>query len=171
MDRTNATLTALRRILRVTELHGKDVARSVGLTSVQLRLLKLAHETKDATAKSLAVKLGVSQATVTALLDKLAARCMIERHISCVDRRQKIICLTDFGIAALNDAPDPMQRNFAHRFGALEEWEQSMLLAAVERIASLLDAESLRVAPFLTVGEIAGECQPITPDCDESQDQ
>lgn len=150
MDRTNATLLALRRILRVTELHRREVARSVGLTSVQLHLLKLIKEAQCATAKILADQMRVSQATVTALLDKLESRGMIARKVSASDRRQKLILLTPKGGGALNNVHDPMQRNFGKRFEKLEDWEQSMLLAAVERIAGLLDADTLDATPLMT---------------------
>ncbi len=157
MNRTNATLTALRRILRVTERHGRDVARSVGLTAVQLRLLKFADDTKDATPKALAQKMQVSQATVTALLDKLVRHGMIERLQSETDRRQKRIVVTQAGAAALINAPDPMQRDFAKRFEALQDWEQAMILAAVERISVLLDAEDIDASPILATGDMIGE--------------
>lgn len=150
MDRTNATLLALRRILRVTELHRREVARSVGLTSVQLHLLKLIKESQCATAKMLAEQMRVSQATVTALLDKLESRGMIARKVSASDRRQKLILLTPKGSGALNNVHDPMQRNFGRQFEKLEDWEQSMLLASVERIAGLLDADELEAAPLMT---------------------
>lgn len=157
MERTNATLTALRRILRATDLHGKEVAQSVGLTAVQLRILKLTYESKAATAKYLATHMRVSQATVTALLDKLSSRGMIERRVSPIDRRQKNIIVTEAGQRALADAPDPMQRGFSQRFQQLADWEQAMLLAAAERIAELLGADDIDAAPVLTAGDIAGD--------------
>jgi len=157
MDRTHATLMALRRILRVTELHGREVARSVGLTPVQLRLLKFICDIPCANAKSLACEMRVSQATVTTLLDKLECHELVQREVSPKDRRQKMISLTAKGHTALADAPDPMQRRFSERFDRLESWEQGMLLASVERIASLLDAEDIDAAPILTTGSMIDE--------------
>ena len=157
MDRVNATLTALRQILRATELHSRDVARSVGLTAVQLRILKLAHESFEPTAKHLAAQLRVSQATVTALLDKLAVSGMIERRACPTDRRQKTIFVTDAGRDALDQAPDPIQKDFARKYEQLEVWEQTMLLSAAERIASLLDADDIAAAPILSAADIADE--------------
>ena len=160
MDRTNATLTALRRVLRATELHSKEVAQSVGLTPVQLRLLKFIGECEAGNAKYLAVQMRVSQATVTALLDKLEQRDMIERTVSRYDRRQKMISLTPKGRQAIEEAPDPIQRLFASRFEGLSDWEQSMLLASTERIASMLDASDIDAAPILTTGDIVDEVEP-----------
>lgn len=156
MGKTNAILTALRRILRATDLHGSDVATSVGLTAVQLRLLKFVQDTESANAKTLASQMHVSQATITVLLDKLEMKRMIERCVSLMDRRQKLIHITDVGRDALEAAPDPMQRAFVRRFEKLEDWEQSMLMAAVERIAYLMDADEIDAAPVLAVGEITG---------------
>lgn len=156
MDKTNATLTALRRILRATDLHGREVATSVGLTTVQLRLLKFTQDTESANAKTLACQMQVSQATVTVLLDKLEAKHMIERRVSLVDRRQKLIHITDVGHDTLEAAPDPMQRAFVQRLEQLEEWEQTMLMAAAERIAYLMDADGIDAAPVLAAGEITG---------------
>tara|TARA_R110002126_G_scaffold25224_3_gene86602 strand:+ start:2609 stop:3094 length:486 start_codon:yes stop_codon:yes gene_type:complete len=154
MDRTNTTLTALRRILRATELHNREVATSVGLTAVQLRLLKFIQETKSTNAKTLASQVHVSQATITVLLDKLESKKMIERRVSSTDRRQKQIHTTDIGREALEAAPDPIQRAFVKRFEKLEQWEQAMLMAAAERIAHLMDADGIDAAPVLAAGEI-----------------
>lgn len=159
MDRTNATLVALRRILRLTEFHRREVAQSVGLTSVQLRLLKLTMEGQCATAKSLAVQMHVSQATVTTLLDKLEARGLISRKISASDRRQKMILLTNKGQNALDNVHDPMQRNFAARFEQLEDWEQSMMLASVERIAALLEADPVETISVLPRSSFVDEVE------------
>ena len=159
MDRTNATLVALRRILRRTEFHRREVAQSVGLTSVQLRLLKLTTEGQCATAKSLAIQMHVSQATVTTLLDKLETRGLITRKISASDRRQKMILLTEKGQHALDNVHDPMQRNFAARFEQLEEWEQSMMLASVERIAALLEADPIEIISVLPRSSYADEVE------------
>ncbi|WP_424943742.1 MarR family winged helix-turn-helix transcriptional regulator [Aliiroseovarius crassostreae] len=157
MDRTNATLTALRQILRATELHGREVASAVGLTAVQLRLLKITHDAGGATATTLAYHMRVSQATITALLDKLAAKGMIERRVSDQDRRKKTILITDAGREALENAPDPMQRDFARRFERLEDWEQAMLLAAAERLAALMNADEISAAPILATGDITDD--------------
>lgn len=156
MDRTNATLTALRRILRATDIHGREVATSVGLTAVQLRLLNFIRDTENTNAKTLASQMHVSQATITVLLDKLEVKKMIERRLSSMDRRQKLIHITGAGRNALEAAPDPMQRAFVQRLETLEKWEQAMLMAATERIAYLMDADGIDAAPVLSAGELTG---------------
>ena len=73
-DRVDESLIALRRILRATELYARDLAQAAGVTPAQLRVLQIVGEKTNPTAKMLATQMGVSQATVTALVDKLVAR-------------------------------------------------------------------------------------------------
>ena len=98
-DRVDESLIALRRILRATELYARDLAQAAGVTPAQLRVLQIVGEKKDPTAKTLATQMGVSQATVTALVDKLVARGLVTRLTSAQDRRQTNITLTHEGEA------------------------------------------------------------------------
>ncbi len=71
MDRTDTSLIALRRILRATELYGRDLARDAGLTAVQLRVLQIVAEKGHSTPTEIATRMGVSQATVAVLVRAL----------------------------------------------------------------------------------------------------
>src|SRR6056297_953165 len=109
-DRTDESLIALRRILRATEWYARDLAHAVGLSPAQLRVLQIVAERESATPKLLARQMGVSQATVTALVDKLVARGLVSRVPSEQDRRQTNIVATDLGRERLDDAPDALQQ-------------------------------------------------------------
>ena len=79
-NRTDESLIALRRILRATELYSRNLAQASGLTPAQLRVLQLlATSGGSATPKELAQTMGVAQATVTALVDKIVSRGMASR--------------------------------------------------------------------------------------------
>jgi hypothetical protein len=52
------------------------------------------------------------------------------------------------------DAPDLLHLTFTDRFVRLPQWEQAMMLAAVERLAALMDAENIDAAPLLDSGAI-----------------
>ncbi|MFW8635134.1 MarR family winged helix-turn-helix transcriptional regulator [Cribrihabitans pelagius] len=153
MDRTDSSLIALRQILRATELFGRKLAKSAGLTAVQFRVLQVVAESGQTTAKEISTRMRVSQATVTALVDKLVARGMVVREKSQADRRQTNIVVTDLGRSTIEGAPDPLQQRYVNKFKALEDWEQAMLVAALERVAAMLDAEELDVAPVLDSGD------------------
>ncbi|CUK15851.1 homoprotocatechuate degradation operon regulator, HpaR [Shimia thalassica] len=155
MDRIDSSLVALRQILRATEIAGRELAQQAGLTSVQFRALQMVGETGQTTAKAIATRMHVSQATVTALVDRLVTRECVVREKSLEDRRQTHIVITEFGRQTIENAPDPLQQRFVRRFKDLEDWEQAMLVASLERVASMLDAEDLPAGAVLTTGELS----------------
>lgn len=155
--RLDDSLIALRRILRATEIHARELAHSAGLTPAQLRVLQIVAGRDRVTPKALALQMGVSQATVTALVDKLVTRGLVERRPSEVDRRQTNVVVTPSGTATLDDAPDALQQRYVRAFEAMADWEQAQILASLERVAAMLDATDLDAAPVLTTGDIRAD--------------
>ncbi len=96
----------------------------------------------------------VSQATITALVDKLVSRGMVKREKSQIDRRQTDIVITEIGRRTIEASPDPLQQRFVRRFHDLQDWEQAMLVASLERVAAMLDAEDLDAAAVLETGDL-----------------
>lgn len=155
MDRVDESLVALRRILRTTELYARDLAQSAGLTPAQLRVLQiLSARDGSATPKALATQMGISQGTVTALVDKLVARGLVKRVRSDVDRRQINVVITDEGGVVMDLAPDALQQRYVRAFERLQDWEQAQLISSLERVAEMLDADDLDASPLLTIGDI-----------------
>ncbi|QPM91077.1 MarR family winged helix-turn-helix transcriptional regulator [Pseudooceanicola algae] len=154
MDRTDISLIALRRILRATELFGKELAQAAGLSPVQFRVLQLVAGQGMSTPKAISVQMGVTQATVTALLDKLEKQGMVTRQRSQVDRRQMNVQVTEKGHLTLEQAPDPLQQRYVRKFEAMKDWEQSQIIAALERVAEMLGADDMDASPVLFTGDI-----------------
>jgi DNA-binding MarR family transcriptional regulator len=117
-------------------------------------LLQVLDEHGDITAGQIAAHMGITQATTTSLLHKLEARGLVRRQRGDSDRRQVWLSLTEEGREKLASAPDGLQETFKQRFEMLESWEQAMLVAALERVSALLDAETLDAAPVLDVGAL-----------------
>ena len=155
MDRVDQSLIALRRILRTTELYARELAQAAGLTPAQLRVLQIL-DARDGTAtpKALSAQMGVSQATVTALVDKLVARGLATRQRSEQDRRQTNVVITAEGAAVTESAPDALQQRYVAAFNLLADWEQAQLVSSLERVAAMLDAADLEAAPVLDIGEL-----------------
>ena len=154
-DRLKSSLVALRRILRATETSARTLTRVTGLTTPQLMVMETLRDSREATPKTIAQTVGVAQATATALIEKLEARGLIRRRRGETDRRQFWLSLTEAGEDALDVAPDPLQVRFAARFEALPDWEQAMLVASLERIALLMEADETHAAPLLHTGAVA----------------
>ncbi len=155
--RLDDSLIALRRILRATEIFARDLAQTARLTPAQLRVLQIVQGRDSATPKALAQQMGVSQATVTSLVDKLVARGLVARLPSETDRRQVNVAVTEAGRATLSDAPDALQQRYVRAFERLADWEQAQLVSSLERVAKMLDADTMDASPVLAAGEIRAE--------------
>ncbi len=154
MEREDLCLIALRRIMRATELSGRDFARISGVTAVQYKVLQTVAEYDRVTAKHIATTLRVSQATVTSLVDRLVCKELVVREKSEVDKRRINIVTTQKGLQTLRNAPDPLHQKFVRQFVALEDWEQSMLVSSLERVAMMIDAEDIDASPLFDTGDI-----------------
>lgn len=161
---TRDTLIALRRIMRAVDLHSKSLQRSAGLTVPQLLVLQSLDGAEAYSVGEVARAVSLSQATTTAILDRLVTKGLVARRRSETDRRRVRVILTDAGRVKLAEAPAMLQESFVARFDALPSWEQKMLTAALERVADLLNAEAEDASPILQTGEIViEEAAPSAP--------
>lgn len=156
-DRLDLALTALRKILRATEISSRALAKQCGLSPSQLILMEIIANDGEASPSKLANRLSLSHATMTALLDRLGGMGLITRSQDSSDKRRFVIRLTAEGRATLANAPDFLQQRFSSGFARMAEWEQSSLVAALDRTVALLDAVEIDAAPVLDVGAINKE--------------
>ena len=153
-NRSSTALIALRRILKVTELNSRRLARQSELTASQILLLRFVAQEGRALPSEIARSIELKQATITVLLNKLEAGGLVTRRRDTEDRRRVWVRLTDAGHKVLEQSPDLLQSRFQHGFDQLDDWEQSMIITALERTAALLDAKDVEAAPVLDVGEL-----------------
>jgi len=123
--------------MEVVELIGEVVARFYedyetaagehALTGAQARLLSLLS-LEPLPMRKLAQKLKCEPSNVTGIVDRLEERGLLVRAVSAVDRRVKMLVLTDAGIrlrqrilADLAEAPEPIARLSADDQRALRE--------------------------------------------------
>jgi DNA-binding MarR family transcriptional regulator len=71
-----------------------------------------------------------------------------------MDKRRVSLYLTEKGKELLEKAPQPLQEHFIEKFSALAEWEQSLLLSSMQRVAAMMDADKLDASPLLEVGAL-----------------
>jgi DNA-binding MarR family transcriptional regulator len=156
-DRTKLALTAMRKILRRTELNSKQLMRETGLTPSQLIFMQMLDNGQEQTAGYVAGRMGITQATTTALLQKLEGLGMIQKRRGEKDRRQVLLSLTEAGRKVLTIAPEGVHAHFHGQFMALQDWEQSMLIASLERVAAMLGEDDPTVAAVLDASELLME--------------
>lgn len=154
MSNAEDVLIALRRVIRATDLHSKQLIKTATVTAPQLLLMQAINRQGDAIISKLAQEVSLSQATVTTILDRLEKRELIYRKRSEQDKRKVHVHLTEQGQEILHKAPTALQHQFAQKFEALDNWEQCMILSALQRIAQMMDAQDIDASPFLETGEL-----------------
>jgi DNA-binding MarR family transcriptional regulator len=150
-------LVALRRVIRATDLHSKRLSKSAGLTAPQLLIMRTIRDLGQVTIGTIADKVSLSQATVTTILDRLELRKLVYRVRSTQDKRKVHAHLTEAGGEILARAPNPLQEDFIKKYQALAEWEQTMILASLQRVANMMDADHIDASPVLDVGPVTRE--------------
>lgn len=157
MKKYDELLVSLRKVIRAIDLHSKQLNKTSGLTGPQLLIMNEVAQTDGITASRIAQNVNLSPATVTNILDRLENRNLVTRVRSQLDKRRVSLYLTDNGKEILQHAPQPLQEHFIAKFSALEEWEQSLLLSSMQRVAAMMDADKIDASPLLAVGALTQE--------------
>ena len=147
-------LVSLRRITRAIDLHSKRLQRETGLTTSQLLVMEAINRLGITTPSSIAREIVLSQATVTSLLDRLEKNDLITRSRDEVDKRQVAVRLTERGSGMVEDAPELLQSGFLKQYRNLPDWQRNMLVASLQHIAYMMDAQELDASPILDTGEL-----------------
>ena len=157
MQKDAELLVALRKVIRAIDLRSKQLNKDVGLTGPQLLLMQTISNEPGVMVRQIADNINLSPATVTSILDRLETKQFVQRVRSTEDKRRVEVFLTEQGKVILQDAPLPLQEHFTNRFSQLQEWEQSQMVATMQRIASMMDAQNIDASPMLEVGNLSGE--------------
>lgn len=157
LNNYEGVLVALRRVIRATDLHSKRLSKHAGLTGPQLLIMRSIRALGEVTIGTIADKVSLSQATVTTILDRLEHRSLVYRVRSTQDKRKVHAHLTADGVDIMARAPEPLQEDFIKKFQSLAEWEQTMILASLQRVANMMDADDIDASPVLDVGPMLRE--------------
>ncbi len=151
MDRSDEILSALRRIMRAVDIHSRKLIATHGMTAPQYLVLKAIGDGGPA-LKEIAEQISLSTPTVNDILNRLEERALLYRERDAGDRRKLVVRLTAQGRELLHSAPPLLQESFVRQYSALPDWEQTQLLASVQRISALMGAETVDASPVLSSG-------------------
>lgn len=147
-------VVALRRIIRAIDLRSRQLVMRYGLTGPQLMVLRELSAHGGISVGELTRAIHLSQATVTGILDRLAKRGLVRRQRSDEDKRRVQAWLTYKGKQLVAGAPPLLQEEFTDQFSKLEEWEQSQILSALQRVVSMMEAKHIDATPILMTGPV-----------------
>ena len=151
--------TVLDRLLEISELFQKDMARAFDgtpLTAARIRVLWELQQGGPSTQHALATRLGVSPRNITGLVDALEAGGYVVRSPHPTDRRATIVSLA----ASARQMMREMQREHAELsaelLGAVDPADRRALERGVDAIAThlreLIEADEARRAERVEAG-------------------
>jgi DNA-binding MarR family transcriptional regulator len=86
---------------------------------------------------------------VTNILVRLEQQGYLQRRKGEGDKRKVYMDISDKTRRIIESNPSLLQLTFVKKFQNLADWEQSLLLSSLQRIASMMDAQDLDAAPHL----------------------
>lgn len=143
IDASAAVLTTLRQIVRAMDIHSRHLSKQVGLTGPQLIVIREIKQNGPMVIGELSRSVSLSQATVTTILDRLERAGMATRVRDDRDKRRVYVDITDRASEILAGQPNFLHDRFLKRFGALESWEQTLILSSIQRLAAMMNAGDL----------------------------
>jgi DNA-binding MarR family transcriptional regulator len=130
----------LRRVNRLVQQAGDRIAREHGLTMQQWELLaRLTRAGAPADQARLACGLHISAPTLTALVDTVSERGLVERRAYPDDRRRRLVVLTDEGRSQLERTPHVGRTVGQRMLTGFTREERDQLAALLQRCAENLE--------------------------------
>lgn len=161
-------IVALRRISRAIDLHSRVLLQRYGLTAPQLAALRAVGRLQPVTVSMVAKTIHLSLATVTGIFNRLERRELVRRSRDGKDRRTVVVELTGGGRKLLQASPSLLQDCFRRQLAKLRQWEQTQLLASLQRIAEMMDTEAIEAGPGLSPGMVAALPEEVSIYLDEA---
>lgn len=161
-------LIALRRVIRAIDQHSRSLVQSHGLTGPQALILNEIVRNGPLTGSELARNISLSQATVTDIVKRLEQKALLIKQQDDQDKRRFRLMPTEQGRELIMTSVPLLQERFQQRLAGLRDWEQTQLLASLQRIAEMMNAEDLDASPLLTSGAIDASPEAVKEVIDPS---
>ncbi|UFU01485.1 MarR family transcriptional regulator (plasmid) [Radiobacillus kanasensis] len=132
-EKINRIIQSFRAVNRNFLIHVRSNAKDLGVTTLQLQILRILHESPDIGLIELANKVATSKSTVSETVERLVKAGYIERNRSMQDRRALVMRLTEDGVLQKVEA----YKEYMERLSglhALDDHEVELLLSLHEKI-------------------------------------
>jgi DNA-binding MarR family transcriptional regulator len=140
--------------MRAVDLHSKRLVKTYGLTGPQVLLLKELTRGGEVPVGQLAKSISLSHGTVTDIIARLERKGLVQRTRDSVDKRRVLAKTTGLAAEIMKTAPSLLQERFVDRFSQLQDWEQTLILSSLQRIATMMEAKEIEAAPILASGAL-----------------
>lgn len=130
---------------RLRDRYGEKAAE-VGLTAIQAKVLAGLDAARPLSMRLIARLIHVDPSNLTAIVDRLEDRGLVERRDSARDRRAKELVITDAGEAAVA----AFHKAIAEDLGPLSNLEADQLLLLRDLLREVLGSSPALAAPVAT---------------------
>ena len=134
-DTERILLELLVQVTLRLRLRGVDLESSTGLSGRELDLVALLSSSGPTSVKSLVADLGLPRSTMTAIVDRLQDRGLVNRLPNPQDRRSVILEATPRAMDALLRYREGMVRFVEHIQTVLSEYEQTQFVGLMQKMA------------------------------------
>ena len=131
---TTAAVEAMRRIVRALRVAAQRTQSEAGISAAQLFVLGQLSAAPVESLSELADRTLTDRSSVADVVDRLAARGLVQRAQSALDRRRMTIALTAPGRRLLNEAPPPPTGLLIEGVAQLSDAELAGLAHGLERL-------------------------------------
>lgn len=153
----------IRDLVVAADRYRQTLAAALGVGVPEAVTLEHLFQAGQLTPTAIAERLGVTTASVTGLLDRLAASGYLARSPNPRDRRSVLVSLTDGGHRAIQASFDLFAAGIAEALSGTEPAERAGLEQLLQRAAAVLyqrAAEPRRLAELLTATRAGAEDPP-----------
>lgn len=136
---------AAQALIATTQVFIQQVGKPLDLRSVEYTVLTLINENPGSTSAQLAQALAVSAPNITAWIDRLEKRSLVQRVPSKTDRRAQPLHTTAAGARLAAQATQQLLDGEREAFGHLTTAERAMLIELLQKVARARPAKSKRI--------------------------
>jgi DNA-binding MarR family transcriptional regulator len=148
MSHEDEIIAALRQIAQAIDTYSRQLLTECGLSAPQIGTMRALARRQSSTPSELAEALHLSPQTMAGILQRLEQRGLVQRERDQSDKRSFVVRLTDDGRQAEAKAPSLLRDEFTAQLMKLPAWEQSQMLATLQRIAHMMHVDQIEPMPF-----------------------
>jgi len=149
MPHQEQIVAALRQIAQAVDTRSRQLLAECGLSAPQIGTLRELAKSGGSSPGELADALHLSPQTMAGIVQRLELRGLVGRERDPSDKRSFVVRLTETGTKAEAAAPPLLRDEFTAQLDKLPAWEQSQMLATLQRIAHMMRADDLEPMPYL----------------------
>jgi MarR family transcriptional regulator, organic hydroperoxide resistance regulator len=164
---TSASVDALRRIVRALRLAATGVEKTTGLSAAQLFVLQRVAEAPGSSLTELAERTLTDRTSVAAVVERLAARGLVDRTRSTADRRRVDVVATPLGAQLLGAAPHPPTMTFLDALRTVDDGDLRLIADGLRRLEQAMGVANEPAGMFF---EDTSDTRAALPDSSPSEE-